>query len=170
MKRFVGFSVFLLLTLLISACDISVSLGGGVVSITSASFESRYAHDGRSVICDDRSTRLDVELSFVGAPTHAVFFLEGSSGGYVELRTLELSGNQVTSGHIKTTVSVGRQAAPLSSASVGSSVSDEVSPLAIIVVPRPEIIGYTRLGISLRGPDNAASVHSGLIPVLRACS
>ena len=170
MKRFTGLSVALLLALLVSACDISVSLGGGIVSITNASFESRYAHDGRSVVCDDRSTRLDIELSFVGAPTRAVFFLEGSGGGYVELRTLELSGGQVEGGNIKTTVSIGRQVAPLSSASVGSTVSEEISPSAIIVVPRPEIIGHTRLGISLRGLDSVDTVHSGLIPVLRACS
>lgn len=168
LKKTLGIALALISAVLISACDITVSIDGVIdrVIVTNSSFKTNHVYGTESVVCDDRSTRFEYDVSYRGEIKRIEIYLVGNSSGRKhDIRTLTPRASDNERGSISGSFTVRSEVAPLA---LGT---DEVSTQAIIVNPRPTIIGYTYLVMEIypeRG-DRITVLKSGAIPVIDLC-
>lgn len=159
----------MVIMLAIVACEVVISVDGVTnrVIVTSSSFNTNYEYAGQSVVCDDRSTRFEYEISYRGAAKRVEVDLVGRSGRVHNIRSFSPSRSNNERGHISDSFTVRSEVAPL------SLDTNELSPQAIVVNPRaPQIIGYTTLVVDLHSEVEGSKIttlKSGNIPVLDFC-
>ncbi len=152
------------LTLLLSACVVSINGGGGNlppgVTITNARYETDWEAtvNGQlqDVICNDRTTNLTYSFRFSGNLETWTSFLEGATTGREVGRvTLNLNSPNVVWDRTTNTVTVNYR------------ILANAAPLAI--VPQPRILGYTQLFLNVNDFTRDYELFSNDIPVLATC-
>lgn len=143
-------------TLLLVGCEVLISIRP---SVAIGRFTTDYSYEGRPVVCDDRATTFTYVLRYPSSLSSFDVLLEGSlSGRERYIHTVRLDVQARENGRYERSFSVRGQLAPLS----------EYSDRAIVVNPRPEIVGHTILVIKTRGLEGR-ELRSAPIPVLDRC-
>lgn len=160
-----------LFALLLTACDIVIT-GGTVwpddVIIRNAGYltDAKATIDGheRFVICDDRVADLTYFFEYEGDLAGWTSYLKGvTTGDVIGVRTFTPSspGVTYTSQDVLVTYAIDPGIAPLA--------QDDLTTEAIVVVPVPEVLGYTRLYLRLESTGSVLRLVSSDIPVLANC-
>lgn len=141
------------------------------LEVLSATYATNFrTDDGTSVICDNRPTTLLYRFTYQGELESWTSYLEGQTLGQVKApRTFEPGDKDV--------ISTGEKGFEvqyvMSSHFAPYEQGDaEISPQAIDVVPvpQPNIIGATKLYLTLEGADGKARPYSSQdIPVIDEC-
>lgn len=167
-KKYLFTSLFILmLGLIVTACEFTIS--GNIdfpnLEVSNARYATNYRTDeGRSVICDDRTTELTYSFDYQGDLDRWSSYLEGSRGGRVGERTFYPDYRGYGAAHVEVTYGIPPYTAPLSV----DPNEGEVTPQAIVVVPKPVVIGHTTLYLSVNGYGSRA-FSSDPIPVINNC-
>lgn len=158
--------------LLLVGCEVSVSVRPAV---TVGGFKTDYSHDGRSVVCDNRTTTFTYVLSYPSSLRSFDVFLEGGSSERERyIHSVRLDARERERGKYERSFSVREQIAPLSESTVemggGVRTQEPRSDAHTIVVnPRePKIVGYTILRMDIRDLGGR-ELRSDPIPVLDWC-
>ena len=159
-------------TLLLAGCELVVS-GGPTwpddLTITNAGYltDARASIDGveRYVICDDRVSDLTYYFDYHGTLESWSSYLRGvTTGDVIGYRTFYPGSSGVTHSPNDVTVTYAIQAgvAPL-------NADDAVTPRGIVVVPVPQVIGYTNLYLKIASSSAELRLVSREIPVVANC-
>ncbi|MDZ7726528.1 MAG: hypothetical protein U5L75_03035 [Candidatus Campbellbacteria bacterium] len=173
--------LFLLLAslavLVISACEVSVSVDGGFSGfvLREASYVTDYSYRGESIVCDDRTTRFEYDIAYFGSIDRVEVYLLGEdSGRRKSISSFSPSTRENEEGRISGSFSLRSEIAPLRGAlsqEVSGEASESRSNLqSIVVLPKdPEIIGYTRLYLELDTESGREILNSRAIEVFNFC-
>ena len=166
-------SVLLLFaTLLLAGCEIVIS-GGGTwpddLRITNAGYltDAKATIDGveRYVICDDRLADLTYYFDYDGALESWTSYLKGvTTGDVIGTKTFYPGspGVHYTQNDVMVTYAIYPEMAPLAQ-------QDALAPQGIVVVPAPNVIGYTELYLRIASTSAELRLVSRRIPVLSNC-
>ncbi len=164
MKKII-LSLTLLLSLLLSACEITVDVGPlpSGVTISNASWSSNHQADvqgvRQQVICDDRTTMLTYSFQFTGTLGSWESYLQGVDSGQIAGRVqLSLSDPRVNYNPNTRTVTVNYELR-------AGATPTLLAPQAIV----PVRLDYSRLFLRFAGTSQAYSLFSQPIPVLNIC-
>lgn len=162
----------LLAALVLAGCEIVVSGGGAWpddLTISNAGYltDAKATIDGREryVICDDRLSDLTYYFDYEGALEQWSSYLQGvTTGDVLGYRTFTPStpGVHHTADDVMVTYSIDPGVAPLAH-------QDALAPQGIVVVPAPQVIGYTELYLSIASTSSVRRLVSQQIPVLSNC-
>jgi hypothetical protein len=153
------------LGLVLAACDITIDWGSGF-SISNATYSTNFQdRSGGSYICDNTTTYLTYSFNYSGTLTSWTSYLKGENTGVVKGRTtftpsspyVDRYGNN----YVEVTYTIPSGTAPLEATS-------QAAPQSIIVVPNPQVIGYSRLFLTVNGYSHP--LLSNPIPVINGCS
>lgn len=177
-RRMFSFSVIAILVVLLQGCDIYVYSEIDAFRVESARYQSEYTYNGTSVMCDDRTTEIEVVLRYRGEIDHVSISLVGVRFGEREsLSSFSPSSNENEEGLIRRTVNVRSRLSPLGIVHASGDeevlveARDSVSPQSIIVVPvNPTIVGHTMVEVRVESAHEDIVYTSQGIPVLNFCN
>lgn len=159
------------LALLLASCEIIITNPPVVrepLRVLEATYSSNFQdQNGRFLICDNRTTTLIYRFRYQGELESWRSYLRGQTLGEVKGdRTFYPSSEGVTG--FESGYEVIYQMPPYFAP---YSAQGELDPQAIdiVPVPQPEIIGASRLHLTLRGVGDDASFVSQDIPVVANC-
>ena len=171
-----------IVAVVLASCEVHVYSDIDPFRLESFQYKSEYTYNGTSVVCDDRTTELEILLRYRGEAERVSVSLVGERTGQREsLSSFSPRTNENESGKIRRTFNVRSRLSPLGDVVIsgGEEVfnqNDElISPGSIIVVPvNPTIIGYTKIEVRVESEyeDIVLSIvrSSGGIPVLNFCN
>lgn len=163
------FAALILAVILITGCEITLTSTSPRTRVTNARYASSHVdHRGRDIICDNRSTTLTYRFNYQGSLDAWTSWLEGRKTGEIRgLATFTPSSPHVihyAGDAVEVRYRINPGTAPL-------ALDDDLpEPQSIVVVPNPEIIGFTHLKLNIRGDGKSYhyTTRSG-IPVVAHC-
>lgn len=175
--------LLLALAPLIAACEITFTpTPSPGFAVTSASLQTDYRAtiDGRDayIICDDRRTELSYTFSYRGDLATWRSYLRGVDTGQIAgdvSFTPNDPGVEVLGpSTLRVTYILPRETAPLLQADGATPDVEHPAPdRDIVVVPTPQVIGYTKLYLQMQSYSYTYSVDENLessrIPVVNDC-
>jgi len=172
-KRNLQFALICLAALVLSACDFTIEGRIDVeldlppnFTVSNATYATTHRAEveglNQFVICDNLDTILSYSFDFNGNLESWSSFLEGE-------KTKEIAGkasfnaSQITApGRVEVTYEIKAGGAP-------KLVAPDLSTQAIVVIPKPDVIGASKLFINVNGFSRSRPLSSNSIPVLRDC-
>lgn len=165
-------ALLLLATLLLAGCEIVISGGGTwpddlVISNAGYLTDATATIDGveRYVVCDDRLADLTYFFDYDGVLESWTSYLKGvTTGDVIGRRTFtpDTAGVRFTADDVMVTYTIHAGVAPLDQ-------DDALAPQGIVVVPAPNVIGYTELYLRIESTSSVLRLVSRKIPVLSNC-
>jgi hypothetical protein len=170
--------VFALVPVLLAGCEIYVYSDLDGFRLESAHYQSEYVYNGTSVICDDRTTEIELDLRFQGEVDYVSVSLVGERYGEREsASSFSPRASENESGAIRRTFNIRSRLSPLEEVLAQSEEDalgqsrDLVSLQSIIVVPvNPTVIGYTAIEVRVESEYEDVTRVSRGIPVLNFCN
>jgi hypothetical protein len=161
-----------LLTLLLAGCEVIITgPPAEPLRVLEATYRSNFQdQNGRYLICDNRTTTLVYRFRYQGDLRSWRSYLRGQTLGDVRGDRTFYPTSQGVRG-FESGYEVTYQMPPFFAPYAGGDPSETVTPQAIDVVPvpQPEVIGNTRLHLTLRGVGADATFVSQNIPVVANC-
>jgi hypothetical protein len=167
-----------IIVVLLAGCEVYIYGNIDAFKLESARYQSEYTYNGTSVICDDRTTELEIVLRYRGDIEHVEIGLVGEDfGGRESLLSFSPRTSENENGEIRRTFNVRSRLSPLGVSAVSSEegvfgqTGEMFAPRSIIVVPvYPTVIGYTSIEARVESAVQDITLTSQEIPVLDFCN
>lgn len=177
-RRLFALLLFTSVATLLASCEVYVYGVGDQFRLESAVYTTGYTYNGTSVVCDDRTTNIEVVLRYRGEIEFVSVILAGQDSGRTHsLSSFSPTASENANGEVRRTFSVRSGLSPLGATLINSGeevlgeVVQPISPQSIIVVPvNPTVIGYTKIEVRIETEYEDSVLSSREIPVLNFCN